>query len=296
MLLILLLLAPSGMSLLFFWMLASEASCVSQIQTAAAVETDMGKSKAISKGVSEWARCGVTHSERDVHRTIKKQKTKLDIPIRTILCNGAKIPWISPASWLRFLVDKGLWPVLAGCGLHDYDGACQNWLEFWQLYRKVHPTFGLFDRDDVDLSRTAAIVLHGDEGRTLKKGAMLVTSLQSALGRGYDQKRVNHAGTSRDLKVNFAGHSFTTRWIVHTIPKSAYDGNPELFNSAMEHTAKSCRKLLEQGYVDVARGHETFRVVILGVKGDAPYLSKVGRFYRAYNTTAKRGEERGAPK
>lgn len=296
MLLILLLLAPSGMSLLFFWMLASEASCVSQIQTAAAVETDMGKSKAISKGVSEWARCGVTHSERDVHRTIKKQKTKLDIPIRTILCNGAKIPWISPASWLRFLVDKGLWPVLAGCGLHDYDGACQNWLEFWQLYRKVHPTFGLFDRDDVDLSRTAAFVLHGDEGRTLKKGAMLVTSLQSALGRGYDQKRVNHAGTSRDLKVNFAGHSFTTRWIVHTIPKSAYDGNPELFNSAMEHTAKSCRKLLEQGYVDVARGHETFRVVILGVKGDAPYLSKVGRFYRAYNTTAKRGEERGAPK
>ncbi|CAK9051425.1 Uncharacterized protein SCF082_LOCUS28225 [Durusdinium trenchii] len=191
-----------------------QASCVSQIQTAAAVETDMGKSKAISKGVSEW----------------------------------------------------------------------------------VHPTFGLFDRDDVDLSRTAAFVLHGDEGRALKKGAMLVTSLQSALGRGYDQKRVNHAGTSRDLKVNFAGHSFTTRWIVHTIPKSAYDGNPELFNSAMEHTAKSCRKLLEQGYVDVARGHETFRVVILGVKGDAPYLSKVGRFYRAYNTTAKRGEERGAPK
>ena len=39
-----------------------------------------------------------------------------------------------------------------------------------------------------------------------------------------------------------------------------------------------------------------YRVCILGVKGDQPYLQKVGHFYRAWNTQAKRGEERGPPK
>ncbi|CAL1172992.1 unnamed protein product [Cladocopium goreaui] len=41
---------------------------------------------------------------------------------------------------------------------------------------------------------------------------------------------------------------------------------------------------------------DVFRICILGVKGDAPYLSKVAHFYRSYNTFAKRGDERGPPK
>ena len=151
--------------------------------------------------------------------------------------------------------------------------------------------------EGIDLSRTAAYFIHDDEGRTLKKGGMLVTSLQSALGRGYDQKRVRVRGPNdRQLQVNFAGHSFTTRFVVSTIPKTAYESQPEVFHAAIEHVAKSCSRLLQSGYVDKARNGELFRIVILGVKGDAPYLSKVAHFYRSYNTVAKRGEERGAPK
>ena len=126
---------------------------------------------------------------------------------------------------------------------------------------------------------------------------MLVTSLQSALGRGYDEKRVQKHGQSDEtLRVNYAGHSFITRFIVSTIPKTAYDSQPELFHAAMEHTAKSCRKLFDCGVVDRSRGGEQFFVVIIGVKGDAPYLSKVGHLYRSFNTAAKRGEEREPPK
>ena len=84
--------------------------------------------------------------------------------------------------------------------------------------------------------------------------------------------------------------------MLHTIPKTSYESNPELFHTAMEYVAKSCNKLLQQGVVDEMRGGITYRVVILGVKGDAPYLTKVAHFYRSYNTTAKRGEERGPPK
>lgn len=273
----------------------AEASCSSQILTAQAVADDMGVGVAARTGVQLWADCHLHNSERDVHRTMKKQKTKLDIPTEIIDANGVNIPWISPESWLRFSVRKGLWPIMAGCDRHDYDGACRNWKEFWRVYEKINPDFELFQMSDVDLAHTAAWLVHGDEGRTLKKGGLMVTSLQSALGRGYDEKRVRKTA-GKKLEVNFAGHTFTTRYVLHTIPKTSYESNPELFHTAMEYVAKSCNKLLQQGVVDEMRGGITYRVVILGVKGDAPYLTKVAHFYRSYNTTAKRGEERGPPK
>ena len=276
---------------------ATEASCVSQILTAQAVAEDMGESRAASSGVQKWASCSLTNSERDAQQTIQEQRTKLDVPISTISCNEDDVPWISPVDWVKFILKRGLWPLLAGCDRHDHDGFCRTWMSFWEKYKLVNPTFGLFDEDPGDLSRTAALFLHGDEGRTLKRGGMLITSLQSALGRGYDEKRVGQQNPDQPskLRVNFAGHSFTTRFVVHTIPKTAYDANPELFHTAIDHVAVALRNLFSEGIVDPQTGH-TFRVVLLGVKGDAPYLTKVGHFYRSYNTTAKRGQERGPPK
>ena len=268
---------------------------MSQIRTAEAVAKDFGQEAAARNGVLPWAKADKSHSERTAHRVIKKQKTSLGIPLRNVTCDGVDVPWISPESWLSFLVDHGCWPLLAGCERHDYAGAARNWSQFWEAYKTVNPNFDLFEMDGIDYSKTAAMFIHGDEGRTLKKNGMLVTSLQSALGRGYDQKRVRRQNDT-NLQVNFAGHSFTTRFVLSTIPKTAYEAQPEVFHEAIDHVARSCSKLLRRGVADKARGGEIYRVVILGVKGDAPYLQKVAHFYRSFNTTVKRGEERGQPK
>lgn len=274
----------------------SEASCVSQVLTAQAVASDMGQGIAMECGVQSWASCSMRNSERDTHRTIGKQSTRLEIPLSSIDCDGEKLPWISPETWFTFLVTKGLWPVLAGCNRDDHVGAVCNWKQFWKNYKEVYPNFELFDYEDqLDFGRVAAVFLHGDEGRTLKRQGMMVTSVQSALGRGYDEKRVKNHPSGDNLRVNFAGHSFTTRFVLHTIPKTCYESNPEVFHSAMSHVAKSLRKLLDVGVVDVVSG-ETLKVALIGVKGDAPYLVKVGHFYRSYNTMAKRGEERSVAK
>ena len=124
-------------------------------------------------------------------------------------------------------------------------GARRNWSDFWTEYKKVNPGFELFSMPNVDLSRTAAWLVHGDEGRTLKKNGIMITSLQSALGRGYDEKRV--AGPPGKLRVNFAGHSFTTRYIVSATPKTVYESTPEVFHSSIEHVAKSLSKCLHEG-------------------------------------------------
>jgi len=276
--------------------LIAEASCASQILTARAVAEDMGEVQAARKGVKSWASCHLQNSERDVQRTMKNQKTKLDIPVKTIECNGVQVPWISPESWLQWIVKKGLWPTLAGCSPNDYQGASRNRSQFWENYQKVDPDFELFRIPNTDLSRTAAFLVHGDEGRTLKRNALMVTSLQSALGCGYDEQRVpgQKADTS-NLRVNFAGHSFVTRYVVNTMPKTSYESDPAIFDDAMDHVAKSLRKCFDEGCVDQVRG-ERFKIVVLGVKGDAPYLVKAAHFYRSYNTMAKRGDERGPPK
>ena len=257
----------------------------------------MGEGLALECGVQPWASCSTRNSERDTHRTIGKQKTRLEISLSSIDCHGEQLPWISPETWFKFLVNKGLWPVLAGCKRDDHCGANRNWTQFWKGYKEIYPNFELFDYEDqLDFGRIAAVFIHGDEGRTLKRQGIMVTSCQSALGRGYDEKRVKKYPSPGDnLRVNFAGHSFTTRFVLHTIPKSCYESDPEVFHSAMSHVAKSFRNLIDVGLVDAVRG-ETLKVALIGVKGDAPYLVKAGHFYRSYNTMAKRGEDRSVAK
>ena len=97
----------------------------------------------------------------------------------------------------------------------------------------------------LDLSRTAAFLIHGDEGRTLKRQAIMVTALQSALGYGFDRKRMGRGGGGpRPLKVNYLGHSFTHRFIISMMPKTVYESAPESFHNAMENVAISLKSLL----------------------------------------------------
>ena len=103
----------------------------------------MGGELAATTGVRSWAACNVKNSERDAHRTIEKQKSKLELKISTIRCSSLQMPWISPEAWFSFLVRKGLWPVLAGCDRFDYSGASRNWTEFWGTYQELFPGFEL---------------------------------------------------------------------------------------------------------------------------------------------------------
>jgi hypothetical protein len=204
------------------------------------------------------------------------------------------MPWVSPEAWLKFVVQRGIWPLMAGCNRHDYEGARRNLGEFWKTFQRIHPDFSLFSIPGIDFTRCLPWAIHGDEGRTLKKSGIMITSVQSVLGRGYDEKRVGQSSSAR-LEVNYTGHSFTTRYILNTMPKSAYDNDPNVFNDMVDHVGIALDRCLRQGFVDPSTG-EHYRVAVVGVKGDAPYLAKVGNFYRSYNTTAKRGEERGPPK
>ena len=98
----------------------------------------------------------------------------------------------------------------------------------------------------------------------------MVTSIQSVLGTGFDQTRLKRPRDMDDtgkLHVNFAGHTFLTRFVVSVIPKTEYQSNPDYFHDAMDRFAQEMKDLLENGITDAATG-EVWRFVVVGVKGD----------------------------
>eukprot|EP00438_Fugacium_kawagutii_P017658 Skav201275 [mRNA] locus=scaffold2058:149895:151631:+ [translate_table: standard] len=274
----------------------SEATARSQILTAQAVTADVGLATAAQSGIHQWAGCSLTHSESDIHKVTAKQGSTLDVPITFLNIQNHEIPWISPKDWLEWIIKKGLWPRLSGASPNDYGMSRAMWSQFWDQFEKISPEFEIFSMPWVDRSRLAAFCLHGDEGRTLKRQGIMVTNLQSCLGLEFDSKRVRQLpGGQWQMKVNFMGSSLTHRFVSSTVPKKFYENNPEVFHELMERTALSLKDLFWEGVVDPV-SQETFRVAVIAIKGDAPYLTKLGRFYRSYNTTVKRGDAQSAPK
>ena len=273
----------------------SEASSCSQIRTAQAVREEFGEDSTRSSGISKWASINLKNSERDVQKTMQNQGTKLDVPITTITSAGVDIPWISPQNWLKFLLKNGLWHRLAGLDYEEKHLSPMVWTHFWEKFRTIHPHFSLFDHD-YDLSKVAAFFIHGDEGRTLKRHAIMITTLQSALGFGFGEKRLKVPFPyAYKLLVNYAGHTMTTRFITSAVPKKYYETHPEVFHGVMEQLAICLRDLADQGVVCPLTG-ERYRICVIGCKGDLPYLQKCGNLVRAFNTGVKRGKEAKKPK
>ena len=280
--------------MLFILCRLAKASCTSQIETARAVVSEMGEGQAHRSGINDWAKVNYKNSERDVQSIVDKHGTRLKLPITELAIRGKTVPWISPKSWFEYLVNNGLLYMLSGLRCDELRHVGSTWKDFWKKYEQLHPTFSLFEDPSFDPATTIGMYLHGDEGRTLKKSALMVTSLQSILGWGFDKKRLKRPRHERSLQINFAGHTYTTRFVVSVMPKSFYASDPEVFHDMMEELSKELSDILKTGILDRATGI-TYRVCLLGVKGDMPYLQKCGRLKRSWNTTVKRGAARKAP-
>ena len=161
---------------------------MSQVRTARAVASELGRSAAIQGGVQKWANITLHNSERDVHSVVGRQDLRLNIPLTRSVVQGEEVLWIRPSNWLRYIVNKGLWPRLSGAVSEDRSEPPSIW-SFWTQFRKLHPDFNLFRMQGVDLSHTAACYVHGDEGRTLKKLPIMITQLQSCLGAGFAKQQ-----------------------------------------------------------------------------------------------------------
>ena len=248
----------------------------------------MGEGPAQRSGIRSWANIHCDHSERDVQKVVEKQGTRLNVPLTYLELQDERIPWIDPRDWMEFIVGSGLYPMFAGLGVKQRFLAAPIWKDFWDKFEKLNPHHPIFELD-LDWGRTVGLYIHGDEGRTLKKSGFMVTSIQSCLGKGFDDKRLKRGlGGHIKPEVNFAGHTFTTRFVSFVMPKTLYDKKPEIYHDALQHFSRSLQTLLDDGVRDPYT-KELYKFVVLGCKGDLPYLAKTGYLNRTFNSGAKRG-------
>lgn len=194
-------------------------------------------------------------------------------------------------------MSKNLWFTLSGLDEPD-DRRCRaQWSLFWTQLRKImpqHPIFRRADAGEVDLSRVAGLLLHGDEGRTKKKGAIMILSTHSILGKGS-----SHCASTEYAKqdLNFCGHTWATRWLHAVLPKEYYDkelGNQDAFDRILQHFADDANAIYENGVMSL--NQQKHWVVVMGCMGDWPFLTKAFHLTRTFGHVAKAASSKAIPK
>ena len=112
----------------------------------------------------------------------------------------------------------------------------------------------------------------------------MVLQFQPILGFG---SRASHPLKRRCAAagVNLQGHSFTTRFLTSVLPKSMYKNHAAHFDGFV----KAAFEDLEQLYYSGLRIHDdrTLRFIVLGLKGDLPFLVKSGHLTRSFVNVRK---------
>ena len=278
-----------------WWCRAKATSCRAAIRTAKGVVSDIGSGAAAkSRGLNELASSHEKNSERDV-LNISMKKYNLSLPIQLTTINkspGAKYEGefcvISLRSWCQFFINFNLWHVL--CGLSSPNERRERAIltEFWRrfkLWKPDHELWGVVERRGIDLSKTAPLVLHGDEGRGIKKGPFLVTSYHSYLGKGTSQ--ANESRKRRPfvtMRLNYTGHTFSHRMLTAVLPKMVRDS--EAFNDIINFITDDALDVINNGVVS-SHG-ERYWMATLQIVGDWAWLVKAGNLFRSYSTVEKR--------
>ena len=266
----------------------AKASCTSVVRSARAVVEELPAAAESSVGLA--ARCRDTNAETDFHKLAKACGLLLPVEMSHVsLLDGEKVGVLFLSSWAKCLLNLNLWHTVSGLDHPDDDRCCAQWGLFWERYRCLAPEHPVFsERSLEELQRTAAVLLHGDEGRSRKKTAIMILSAHSALGQGSqvdsDRKSVQEYAKQ---ELNFRGHTWATRWLMALLPRSMYDeekaGN---FQMLLGHLVEDMQSLHSQGIRSPITGRMHY-MCVLNVMGDWPFLAKAFTWTRSFGNAAK---------
>ena len=241
------------------------------------------------------ARCSEAHSERDVDRVARKFKLAIPIPLHSVdIGKGVMVDILRMTSWAKWLLQEtNLGYTLTGQATRNAEHSERIWADFWQNYASIHPAHPIFSRaandKEFSLSRTYCLALHGDEGRTRKKSAVMILSCHSILGLGSrpSEHKKGKGGLLGEMKVNCVGSTMTTRHLLSILPRSYYDDSAEgdPFETLVEHIVGDLNQLYWEGVVGLDGKRYFF--IVTHLMGDWPFLNKLGKFTRSFANVAK---------
>ena len=142
----------------------------------------------------------------------------------------------------------------------------------------------MIDRHNIQLSRLAPMLLHGDEGRGRKKMPFLITSYHSMIGFG--TTLANEQRKQRlylQLRLNYSGSSHTTRMISGCLPKMTKD--EVALKDLLSFTAGDCMRTFQTGVAN--QEGERYHAICLNAVGDWMWLAKAANLQRSFANVPK---------
>ena len=226
---------------------------------------------------------------------IMSKRCGLTLPLEITEIKGVDrpIPLVKLSQWIKFFMSRNLWYYVNGLHEPDEERCCRQWSLFAERYKCICPGHPVFSKSEERLKRTAALLIHGDEGRSRKKTAIMIISAHSVLGLG---SRPGASDTIPDgQELNFIGHTWSTRWLLSVIPRFLYDEKRAAnFQIMIQELVDDMNRLFSEGFLSLS-GQRHY-ICILNIMGDWPFLKKAFGWNRTFENAAKHARAKAALK
>ena len=263
---------------------SSKDTAVSVVRNAKAVEQE---APLLLKGMRQLSAVNLSRAESKLHQIIRSWGMALPLDIYYFSRCLLFAPMIKSSMWLEYLIVKKSKILLGGFGNDDprAGGLLAAW---WESYRQEHPSHVIFESGR-PLSKCIPICLYADEGRGLRKAPVQVVGLETIFGMQtaaeYDklslhEKQGGHAAFWKAARHTGSGSSLLSRLLLYVLPHNCYKkAKREFWYRAMECATNDLKNVCESG---ITCDGATWWPVFVGVKGDAPALTKIGRLTRSF--------------
>ena len=259
------------------------------------------------------------NSSRALYRILTRAGLLWKVPITELQMPGRNrgelmhVPALMPRDFMLHLLQNA--PDLLWGGDPDPVTASRTLASFWRHYKSYHPEHLVYKELEGNLNQVIPLVLHGDEGRGLRKGQCAVMMLESPLGLGTSLARtsgcvgcccsneidLDHAARlvpDMDFETfpddagchqtNMTYPSFLSRfplWVLHSRDFKEVNG---LMERVVRETVRSLHSLFYEG-LTINQRHYFFAV--LGLKGDLKWVVRqVCHLQRSYMNLGLSGQ------
>ena len=251
------------------------------------------------------------NASRDLDRKFRKLGYSLPVEIHHMkhettnqgCVDNVETYHVKPSSWVKYWMNEC--PQILG----GWSGSAKtNFRAFWEAYRTQHPNHKIFTTHSTCLQNVVPILLHGDEGRALKRTNYLVFAMESPFGSLNDPSVQHGCTCSADLETvrnlpsygserptlspedieilkkqvtNYTGHSYLSHWLLFGVAGWLYKKEPHIVDELFAVLTNDLKELFFNG-VQVSNS-ETLYGAVINIKGDMAFHKTTMSLTRSYS-------------
>ena len=245
-------------------------------------------------GVGALSTIRLAQAESGIHQAIARWGMTLPLEIAYWNKGIKYAPMLRVQTWFEYFMVRRS-KILLG-GFEREDPAVPHLLEsFWRAFRFDEPTHSVYSHHQDSLSTCVPVFLYLDEGRGLRKSPILVVALETLFGQDtakeFNKIRKKKKWDDETLwsiqNHTCAGSPLVTRLLLYVLPNKAYKGKRNQFwYQVMDQVAQDLARTFHDG---VRINGRKWYPILVGCKGDAPALAKLGRMTRTFQHLTGKG-------